>query len=209
MSAVLALKHIDADPILRGNDHFWSIIRQLTEDDREATFTVKDIVHRSERSITRQTVRAYVNKLVADGIAAKIGELEGHGFAAGVFQLVRRPIEPPRFGKYGMVRQQMWQTITYQLKAGFTLSELATYASTQEVMVSKASATVYVRALTQAGILQVIKEARPHHEGEFRLRPGAEAGPKAPIIFGAEMVFDPNTQQILGEPEATEIGGAA
>lgn len=217
MGAILALKIDDARPLRRGNDHYWNTIRDLTLVDSKTPFSVPDILRRCDETVSKRTVRNFVQKLVARAVAEKAGTKPGtYGTTIQLFRLVRRPVDTPLLGslegkaaQYGRRRQQMWDTIRYQLKAGFTIDELVTFASTEDVEVTRPSAVAYVRALRNADVLLTVKQPRPHHAGTFRIKPSADTGPKAPKVLQAEIVFDANEQRIVSAAIATEAGFAS
>lgn len=217
MSIVLQLKVDDGKLLKRGNDHMWSTIRDLTAASTDTLFSCPEIHTRCDDTVPARTVRNFVQKLVLNGIAEQLPSITGkNGAQLHQFRLLRRPITTPilsaQDGKtalYGRARQQMWDTIRYPLKGGFTVADLITFASTEDVAVSRSSAALYVRALRNAGILLTVKAPRPHHVGTFRIKPSADTGPKAPKVLTAEIVFDANEQRIVSQAIATETGAGS
>ena len=204
MSVILKLKLAGSKRILHGNDHYWKVVRELTEADSKAHFTIADIDGKSNR-VSYHTVRNFVKLLVNAGIAKKIGERFPN--MENIYCLLRRPVDTPVLSKSGkttrgQVQQNLWNTMTTVLKRGFTTNELALYASTDDLPITLGSARAYVKALNRAGLL-VVKgnKARP----TYRVKPSFNTGPKAPKVLQSKVVFDANTETIIGDVIAEEV----
>ena len=204
MSVILKLKLGDAKRILHGNDHYWKVIRELTEADSRAQFTIADIDKRTN-SVPYHTVRNFVKLLVTAGIAKKVGERFPN--MEGTFRLLSRPLDTPVLSKTGqttrgMVQQNLWNTMTYPLKRGFTTNDLALHASTDDLPITLGSARAYVKALNRAGMLIVFgNKVHP----TYRVKPSFNTGPKAPKVLQSKVVFDANTETIIGDVIAEEV----
>lgn len=197
-----------AQPLRRGNEYYWTCVRALTES--VETFTIPDIARLCDQDV-RRSVKRFVGRLVEHNYAIDITPEKTPARATRTYRLLRRPIETPVFRcddgrpSKGFVQAQIWGTIRYQLRHGFTLSELALYASTDEVTVQEKTAHYYVQHLVRAGIVSLVERGRPHHPARYRLRPSQDLGPAAPRIVRAEFVYDPNLKRIVGEAEGREV----
>lgn len=206
MSAILKLKTINGRPVLRGIDHVWSVILDLTRGGE--TFTRHDVDQRccdpADNGITD-----YLRRLVRAGILAEVGTEPAHGRRRGrrIYRLVQRHQEAPRLRRDGsrapvLANQLMWNTMRNLLRDGFTLRELATFASTDEVSVPAPTAQSYIKHLAAAGYLTVLQESVGPHRAKWRLKPSMASGPLAPKLLRTHVVYDPNDNALYGPAEA-------
>lgn len=203
MSTILRLKVDKSTPILRGHDHYWKVIRDLTEDHTGDIFSLTDILERCN-GVKRPAVHCFMRLLIKADIVEKIEPGEP-GEACG-YVLKIRPIETPilsRTGKTtsGQGQANMWNTMCHLLKSGFSVRELCIHASTVDTPIMQGTAKSYVAALNRAGMLIVRGKGVAT---TYRLKPSANTGPKAPKILRSKMVYDANTQTIVGDVEAEE-----
>ncbi|SFZ85968.1 hypothetical protein SAMN02983003_3140 [Devosia enhydra] len=205
MSAVLRLRIGSAEPLLRGNDHFWRVIMELSEGG--STFTLTDVEGRSECG-TRAPIRDFVRRLVKGGLVEATPP-EEHG-APTLYRLIERSRSTPTInrdgtaGRQGRGQQQMWNVMRRET-GGWTAQELAISASTDEVSVSAATALAYTRTLCQAGLLVVVTPGGPGKKQVWRLKGSANTGPKPPKILRSKLVYDANTGKVLGDVIAEEV----
>jgi hypothetical protein len=207
MGASLRVHAADATPRKRGNDHWWGVIRALTEHDTGTPLTVRAISAQSEPG-TSTMLRNWLKQLVAAGVMTTVPPPTDQGKRPDVhYQLLRRPVETPRVGQHGAIQQAMWNAMTYQLKGGFSAKELALYASTEERPVSVQSAQYYVSALVTAGIVTRFAHKQRKVPHTYRVKPSAVTGPLAPRLISSAgpAVFDPNTKAIIGLIEMEEV----
>lgn len=205
MSAILKLKTINGRPVLRGIDHVWSVILDLTRNGD--TFTHHDVDQRccdpADYGITD-----YLRRLTLAGILADAGSEPARGRRRGrrIYRLVQRHQEAPRLRRDGSrvpvrANQLMWNTMRNLLRDGFTSRELATFASTDEVSVPAPTAQSYIKHLAAAGYLTVLQESVGPHRAKWRLKPSMASGPLAPKLLRTHVVYDPNTHALHGPAE--------
>jgi len=149
-------KHVKLDAtsmveirVLRGRDHIWSVIQDLSQ--RQNAFTQADIVGWSNCQHSGD-VSTYLQRLVRGGYVAEIGTSDKG-------QPTYRLVKPAQFapvldadGKtslMGRVRDHLWRTM--KMLDAFTVGQLAETAATQDVGVSPTYAQTYVKRLHDAG----------------------------------------------------------
>jgi hypothetical protein len=209
MSAVLRLKTINGRPILRGYEHIWSVILDLTRDG--STFTRHDIDQRScDPGDT--TVTDYLRRLLKAGYVADVGTCEGDDprYRRRVYRLVTRSQKAPRLRRDGSaaptpVNQLLWNTMRILLRDGFTVRELAAFASTDDQSVSEVTAASYVKRLANAGFLHCLEPGRGRHLAKWRLKPGMNTGPFPPKVLRTHAIYDPNTCSLHGDGTSEEV----
>ena len=87
----------------------------------------------------------------------------------------------------------------------WTLTELATVATTEECSVNVLAVTRYVLTLQKAGIVQKAGEERRARKLQmWRLKRAFNTGPLPPRLLSAALVYDANNHAIIGEPQAQE-----
>ncbi len=206
MSPVLKLRVAGVDRILKGQDHFWSVIRDLTEKDMSTPFSVKDVAGLCAGG-QKPSVGDFIRRLVAGGIAEKLTTKDDKGEIQ--FRLVSRPRKRPVLRRDGTKaktapgQQQMWNVLRRN-RDGVTARSLSVEASTDDHVVARNTALKYCRALEAAGMLTVLRKGGAAVEQLWRLKGSANTGPKAPLILRTQMVFDQNSGKIIGEPVAEE-----
>lgn len=210
MSAILTLKSINGRPVLRGYEHVWSVILDLTRDG--ATFTKYD-VDQACCDPGDHVVSDYLRRLIRAGIIEQTGDLQAGSdgrYRRKVYRVVRRQSEAPRLRRDGSevprtVQELMWATMRHLLREGFTVRDLAAFSSTDEIRIGEVTAKSYVKHLNAAGYLQPLQPGRPRYLTTWRLKPGMNSGPKPPKILRTQIVYDPNTNKFHGEPVAEEV----
>lgn len=205
MSRILAFEVPPGKPILRGHDHYWSVIRDL--DLGGAPWSVNDIVGRSNGAHP-SSVRDYVKRLIAAGYAEAVDSIRSED----CFRLLKLQGAAPSLrrdgsgGRQGRGQIQMWNVIRGPIsREGFTFKDVALYASTETVAVDQGSASRYVAHLAGAGYLHCLRKGRPRHPALWRLKPAMNTGPKPPLILRSHIVFDQNRGEALGTVEAREV----
>jgi hypothetical protein len=184
----------------RGQDGYWLIIREL---DQKGTWTVRDVSDRADD--TRQTVSDFIRRLVAGGYA-EVTEGQGAGVTSlKRYRLLKAPVPTPRLGRDGIdfgetQNATIWRSI--RMAKSFSAKELAEMASVENKSVKFDTVRRYLHDLVRAGI---IASDKTEHFEETRYRLLKDVGPTAPKILRAHMVFDPNSESVLGEPEAKEV----
>ena len=209
MAAVLKLKTINGRPILRGYEHIWSVILDLTRDG--STFTRHDVDQRS-CDPGDNTVTDYLRRLLRAGYLADAGTCEGSAthYRRRVYRLVNRCQEAPRLRRDGSaaptpVNQLMWNTLRLLLRDGFTVRDLAAFASTDDQSVSEVTAASYVKRLAMAGYLHCLEPGRGRRLAKWRLKPAMNTGPRPPKVLRTHAIYDPNTCSLHGDGIADEV----
>ena len=198
MSIVLALKVDRGEPIRRGRDHFWSVIREMTADDRTAIVTAGDILTRS-RDVEISTIRRELRLLETAGFLERASP-DG-------WRVIRRPTRLPSLTAAGRIvvsgQTAMWNAM--RALGTFSHAEVAVAASTEETPISPATAKSYVLRLARVGYLKLDRAATPKRQALWRLRPTMNSGPLPPRILRAKLVWDPNRDEVIGAVEAEEV----
>lgn len=196
MVLVLRLLVAGHKPLLRGWDHYWSLIREHGAD--RATFTAYQIAQHCEPGMDAE-VRDYVARLVAGGIAERVD---------GRVRLLKRPRPTPCFYRDGrpfrqaQARQQLWNVLRREV-GGVTIKDLAIAASTDDVPVTPKAAAHYAYGLTRQGIL-VKSKAAGSVGVYFRLTGTGNTGPRPPVLMRSQLVYDPNSGGVIGDWVAEE-----
>jgi hypothetical protein len=101
--------------------------------------------------------------------------------------------------------QAMWNVARGPMgRGGFSARDLAAWGSTEAAPVKLDDARRFVEALKRGGYLQQIEAGKRGRPARWRLRPAMNTGPKPPMRFRVQLVFDPNTGCVVGETVATE-----
>jgi hypothetical protein len=194
----------------RGPEHYW---REMIARGAKG-FTIRDIAFASD-GVTYAAVKTYIRWLLKQGYLVKTGERPtGYG-RADVYGVCKASRAAPTMrrddyaGQRGEIQQALWRAM--RSLGPFTLPELAFAASTDERVVKVRTAETYVRRLARAGAIEIVepykkgaKGAPGAKAGRYALKRSANTGPKAPKIFAAEIVFDPNANRVLGDALVTE-----
>jgi len=181
---------------LRGEDYLWSLM--MERHDAGETFTIAEI-HRLS-STTVQTVREFVERLFRGHFLEAVP-----GAPVQSFRVAKPQAETPRVRKDGSLvegagaAQCMWNAMRSAFRNGFDVIDLATFAATDDVPITLATAQVYVRTLAKAGYLIKLNKTI------WRLDPSRNTGPHAPMLLKTKLVYDPNKGDIIGAAEAEEV----
>lgn len=210
MPVALKLMLKKTEPLYRGQDHYWRVMRALDAGDGRE-FTVSQI-----RSVTDDTgtapIRAFVQRLVQSGVAeVASSQASLLGRDERVYRLLKRPEETPIVSRDGQIvrpttgQQQMWNVMRGPTgRRGFTPQDLVTFGSTDDVAVTLATAKTYIQNLARAGYLLQVAEGGPARFAVWRLKPSRNTGPRPPMILRAKLVFDQNRHAVMGETIAEE-----
>ncbi|WP_163266507.1 hypothetical protein [Chelativorans alearense] len=209
MAGALKLKLAAAVPLLRGNDHYWKLMREAHR--RGESFTISAI-HGQSNGARRSTVQNFVLRLESAGIAEKTGETAPgkHRGRVPLYRLTAAPSATPivtQDGRIvaGLAQQQMWNVMRGPLsRGGFTAQDLVTYGSTEEVPVRLSTARNFVHRLSAAGYLKQLDRGGPGRLALWRLKPSMNTGPRSPSMMTAPLVFDRNREEIVGDVIAEE-----
>ena len=204
MSRVIAFEAPPGKPILRGQEHYWAVIRTL---DQEGPWTIAAVLANSNSD--RSTIAEYLRRLIAGGFVVSVAvdaSREKH------YRIALHQLPPPvvrRDGSAGRPpgrgQTAMWNVIRGPLgRGGFTFKDLSLYASTATVAVSRVAASRYVGHLARAGYFVLVRKGGPGKPAIWRLKP-AMGGLKPPIILRAHIVFDQNRGEAIGPVDAREV----
>lgn len=200
MPPILKLRiRASSRPLQTGNTHFWRVIRDL---DKQGDWSVEDVYRRSGDA-HRKAVVDYVKRLTRAGIAREITTAPPRRY-----ELLSRPAAVPiinrdgTIGRQGAGVRQMWTAI--RALRTFTYRDLVVAATTEEVSVEAHTAKAYLQRLDAAGYLRTIDPGKPGTPRTYALKRSMDTGPEAPRILRTKFVWDPNRNQVMGEPEAEE-----
>ena len=161
------------------------------------------------------TVATYVLSLEKAGIVEVSRREKASSVAAICFYRLAKDegIEAPRVRRdglrvtMGMAQEQMWRTLR-MLNADINTWELVAYASTPAIPVATVSANDYLQMLHAAGYLVCTAEGHGTGNGgvqsRYRLKPSRNTGPRPPMICRTRVVYDPNEDKIVYQPNVTE-----
>lgn len=206
MSIVLSLKLDKGKRILRGHEHFWSVIMERHRAGQ--TFTRRDIDLASNGAFW--SIKEYLCRLEA----AKL--IERVSISGAKKEVSYRPLimqaRAPRVRRDGTVieslpaTQCMWNYIRGSAgRQGFTFRDLVQWASTDETRISVPYARGYIHMLNVAGYLIELQKGNAHRPTTWRLAPEMNTGPKAPMILATKIVFDANKHEVVGPSNAEEV----
>lgn len=188
--------------IPRGESGIWSVMVEL---DASGPWSARDIWTRTAENAgsTHQLLR----RLKAGGYVEQVGEKITGGRnpqVAPLYRLKSRPVEMPRLRKDGtplpeLAIDTLWRTI--KMAKTFTASELADLASRGVRPINSNTARSYCDHLTRAGVLSRVtgKDRRSRYTLIHNV------GAHAPKVLASRIVFDPNTQTVLGDADAREV----
>ena len=207
MSIVLKLQVGSAERLLRGQAHYWKVMR--TAQAERGEFTTADI--RNSSNASSGDILTFVRGLIAAGyveIAGETGRKFIGGRAERTYRIVRDQAECPRLSKTGAQhtgQRNMWNVLRGPLgRDSVTARDLAAYASTEAIPVSIVSAKSYLAMLAAAGYLTCPVKSGAGKLTQWRLNPSMNTGPQPPMILRTKLVYDQNANKVMGEPEAEE-----
>jgi len=202
MSVILQLMIGKSCPVLRGRDHYWSVIMDFAM--REETFIARDVFGKSNVPDSGD-IRAFLKCLTLAGYVESTGENPVS------YRVIKKQAATPRVRPDGSViegvgrNQAMWNLMRGPVgRSGFSADDLVQKASTDEVKISVDCAKRYIKRLDDAGYLVLRQKGGKHRPPEWRLLPHMMTGPDAPKVLKSRMVYDPNRQQMVGEVLAEE-----
>lgn len=198
-----------AEPLLRGEAHFWRVARTLGAEGR--SFTAAQIAELSAEPHFG-TITTWLRRLESAGIAARKGTgRAASGRPEALWRLVQSPETLPVIGHDGRiarprsVRQQIWNTMRGPAcRDGFTYRDLVAYGSTDDLAVKPVTAKSYIQELKRGGYLLQLDAGGPGRPALWRLRPAMNTGPLPPLILTAKLVYDQNRGRVVGETIAEE-----
>jgi len=183
----------------RGRDHYWKVACEHGA----KGFTARELLGQTS-GVTRGMVRGWIKEMVERGelVIVERRDVQPRGqLVYAVARVTRKePIDPDV--KHGRVQRHLWTAM--RNLTTFTIAELATAASTDDVVISRHSAADFVRRLAQVGALTTVRPTRANNlnSGLWRLKRSANTGPLAPRQVTATFMIDRNTGKALGSAEA-------
>jgi hypothetical protein len=183
----------------RGPEHYWQAACEFGP----KGFTARELLG-CTNGVNRTTVRIWIREMVERGALVVIERRDVKPRGQIVYAVARptkkAPVDPDV--KHGRVQRHLWTAM--RNLTTFTIAELATAASTDDVVISRHSAADFVRRLSQAGALTVVRQTRANNlnSGQWRLRRSANTGPLAPRQVTATFLIDRHTGKPLGGAEA-------
>jgi hypothetical protein len=188
----------------RGQDGYWSIIIDLGAGGR--AFTLADVDGRTNAG--RSIVADYVGRLVKGGWLEIVSteRLPKIG-VRHTYRLARTARDAPRLRRDGSeypetARDRMWRAM--KMLDAWTPADLAAATETEALPpVALLTVKSYVWRLDAAGVVQKIDPGKPGIQATYRLL--RNIGAAAPRILRTHLVFDPNSNTVLGPAEAEEV----
>lgn len=209
MATVLKLTVGQAEPILRGQDHFWRVVRTLGDDDRR--FSASQVATVSQEPHLA-TVTTFLRRLLAAGFVERDGDIVSAATRRKeqLYRLVKSPEATPRLGKDGAAvrpssaRQHMWNIMRGAAgRSGFTFRDLMVLAATEEVPIAAETAKSYIQEIKAKYLIQ-LDPGGGNRPALWRLRPAMNTGPLPPMILRAKVVYDQNRSRVIGDVIAEE-----
>lgn len=194
----------------RGPEHYWKVAVGYGA----KGFMLGELAG-CTNGVAYQTVKTWLYAMVEAGAIKQIGARKSSGgLPAHIYAVAIRTAKPPvrrrpeYTGARGRIQQQLWTAM--RTLGTFTTVELAAAASTDTLVINQRTAEAYIRKLARVGVLLVVEpyaKGKPGRTGAragaWRLKKSANTGPLAPKIFKAEIVFDSNRAEIIGESEVS------
>lgn len=189
-----------------GRQVIWEAIRKLRK------FKIANIEEATY--INESTIKTYVKGLTNAGYLARCDRRElpktvVQRYEAGWWELVNDVgVDAPRVtrdGKevtQGLGREQMWRTM--RIIGDFNYRELAVQASIEGQLIKESEAKYYCMFLHRAGYLACVAGATVTSTARYRLIKARYTGPRAPQIQNIKQVWDPNTQQVVWQPQEAD-----
>ena len=204
MSIVLKLSLAGSAKLLRGQAHYWKVMRDQHVE--RGWFTITTINQAS--NAPRQEIARFVRRLAAAGYIECVDSRETRSSPEKQYRIVRNQAECPRISK-GYVQQtgqrNMWNLLRGPMgRDGITSRDLAAFASTEEVPVGLETAKAYIKTLSGAGYVTCLVKGGPGKPAVWRLKPAMNTGPLPPMILRSKMVYDQNSDRIIGDVLAEE-----
>jgi hypothetical protein len=188
MDMALKLKVVDAQPLLRGAAHYWSVIMDMAAAQQPITIRA---VH-GLSSAPFNNVVTFFKSCEKAGVLERTADLDGR---SAVYKALLIQSAPPRFNGNGSLvegasrLQALWNAMrSPAFRAGFTIDDIVQWASTDEAKISVNYAGRYIKALGATGYLIADRKV-------WRLLPDMNTGPKAPKFMNMKIVYDFNSRR--------------
>lgn len=210
MPLALRLTIDRAEPLRRGQDHFWRVARTLGADGR--AFTASAIAALSDEPHVG-TISTWLRRLARAGFVARVGRQRSTASpqTEQAWALASSPDVLPVISRDGTVsrprsaRQQMWNVMRGPAgRNGWTYLDLLQFGSTEDLPIRPNTAKSYIQELKRGGYLLQLDPGGPGRPALWRLRPAMNTGPLPPMILTAKLVYDQNRGRVFGEALAEE-----
>lgn len=206
MSKLLSLTmKMQGKPVLRGIDHYWSVIMERHR--AGEAFTARDVDMAGNAN--KASARDYIRRLERAGLIERVDETSG---GAGIFRPLVIQSTAPRVRRDGSVieslpaNQCMWNMMRGPNgRSGFTWRDLVAWSQTDETAIKPMTAKSYIKTLHAAGYLIAVKPGTARKPAIWRLLPNMTTGPEAPKILRTKMVYDPNKNAVINPVNADEV----
>lgn len=187
----------------------WLAIRELAD-----SFTLHSIARKLAKisKVDHSVIRDYVKSLERAEYIENINPQPAPHGAEFTWKLVRdNGIEAPRLKRdgspvtTGLGTEAMWRTMRFL--GDFDAAELSSHASTGSEKVAVETAKTYIRFLSLAGYIVLVKEAkavggkRGAIAARHRMVLSKYSGPRPPMIQRTKSVYDPNLGRIVWQEE--------
>ena len=194
-----------AAQIQYGNqDEIWKAIRTFKKERFSRNELICRLVKKGITQVNGNTVSNYLTRLVKGEYlkAHKPSTSKKKGFDELSYEVVNDcGNEAPRLRRdgthstSGIGNEHMWRAM--KILGKFSAKDLSLAASNERVTVMHNTAKGYIRYLTLAGYLSVVKPNKPGSPAVYRLIPSKNTGPLPPKIQRTKRVFDPNLKTIV------------
>jgi hypothetical protein len=211
MALALRLTVSKAEPLRRGQEHFWRVARTLGADRR--TFTAAQIAELSDEPHIG-TIVSWLRRLEKAGIIAASGRQPSPSSSRRetAWSLLRSPETLPVISRDGSTtrprtaRQQMWNVMRGPAgRTGFTYGDLVTFGSTDDLSIGANTAKSFIQEMRQGGYLIQLDRGGPGRPAIWRLRPAMNSGPLPPMTLTGRVIYDQNRGRLSGEVVAHEV----
>jgi hypothetical protein len=202
MPLVLKLTAKKGKPVIRGSDHFWSLMMDHAVAD--APFSIADIYGSS--NTWKEDVKDFVRRLEKAGFIERVPLTSPIQWKVRIMQRATPKVRRDGTIIAGASKQQaMWNTMRSPVsRTGFTVHDIVAWGSTDELKIVKDTALNYITILASAGYLIQLAPGNRHKLAIWRLSPGMNTGPLPPMILRTKIVFDQNRHEVVGESIAEE-----
>lgn len=185
------------DPMLRfhiepGHEEMWRAMSSMNQN----AVTASELA--AACGTTSGRAETYLRGLARQGIAIAAGTTTD---LQRLYQVKVKSPTPTVLNGQGRpcrdyaIRQALWRTM--KMYPVFTISELAAFASTDELEIPVSKAGNYADALFAAKYLERHMDRRNGRQTTYRFLKTMNTGPFPPRLYTSDIVFDVNTQQVM------------
>ncbi|ENX20161.1 hypothetical protein F892_03084 [Acinetobacter vivianii] len=196
------VKAVKQAPYAAPRQRLWTAIRKSA-----AEFTAKAVCE--EAKMKYASAHDYIKSLELAGFIQETRREQVEGRSKAIQTIFYKLINDvgytaPMVRKNGEIVQEMsahqaiWNTLRITGHA-FTADEIAKVSSTDTLEVKSGSASLFLKALLDAGYVRITKQStyRKNGQAKYQLKPNMNTGVKPPSIRRAVQVFDYNLNKIM------------